>query len=162
MRLGRFARVYVLIAAAVSLAACSSGPFPAAPSVPGALTTGDSSGASVTLTIFAKNSCKHPQFGLVCVEQGGSSKLSLVVTCRIKTTGKLVSCGTVTWTTKTSNTGLKGTFDPKVNHAPKHTTLETVAASGSIKPGKYKQTITASTSRAGPKTESYPITVEKK
>lgn len=76
-------------------------------------------------------------FPNVCVKQGGTGTLSIRVTC--KRNNKPIKCGSVRWFTKTSNTGLKWSFKPN----PGNPTTETIAASKTIKVGKYSQSISA-------------------
>lgn len=84
----------------------------------------------------AAGPCRHPQFPTICVRQGHSSALGIEITCTKN--GKTVTCGTVTWTTKTSNKGLTASFEPN----PGNPTTETVRATKTIRVGHYSQTIT--------------------
>lgn len=92
----------------------------------------------------ATNPCLHPKFPLVCVKQGGSSTLGIQVNCTRN--GKTISCGTVTWKTKTSHAGLTASFKPNPSGPPHGKTLETVRATKTIKVAHYYQLITATCS----------------
>ncbi|MBV8147735.1 MAG: hypothetical protein JO092_01430 [Candidatus Eremiobacteraeota bacterium] len=163
MRFAPFSRTSALIAvAAVALSACSGGSLPIAPTVPAATSAMSDSSAIPSITIFAKNPCTKPAFPLICVKQGGSSKLGIKLTC--KRGGVPTSCGTITWRTKTSNTGLKGTFKPKKDIYPENSTVETMTASKTIKPASntYTQTVSWTCSLCKPKggnSGPVPITV---
>lgn len=85
--------------------------------------------------------CKHPQFPTICVKQGRSSTLGIRITCT--RSGKPVECGTVTWSTKTSDKRLTWSFAPN----PGNPTTETVHAARSLPPGQYSQSITATCSK---------------
>jgi len=85
--------------------------------------------------VLAKATCKKPSGGLVCVQPGKKGYVHATLTCRHA--GKKVSCGSVTWKTVTSNSGLTGSFSPN----PGNPTKETVTASATIKPGSYSQKI---------------------
>jgi len=99
----------------------------------------------------------HPKFPLVCVKQGHTGPLSIKVTCMKGT--KKVSCGSVRWSSKTSDKGLKWSFKPN----PGNPTTETVTASKTIKPGSYSQSLTAKCSKVPgcPKDYNAPIDVLK-
>jgi hypothetical protein len=81
--------------------------------------------------------CTDPKILKVCVKPGDSAKLGVELTCTRG--GKKVTCGRVMWSTKASNAGLKGKFNPN----PGNPTIETVSASRTIKKGHYSQVITA-------------------
>jgi hypothetical protein len=148
----------VVAVAAVALSACSSGSLPVAPTTFAASAVHVSS-TSAEMTIFPNAACDRKKLEL-CVTQGKSSTLGIKLTCRTSTGAKM-SCGTIHWKAVTSNAGLRASFDPAKEAAPKDTTVETVRASETVKPGKYHQTITATASTVPkPAKGKFPITVE--
>jgi hypothetical protein len=161
MRVDSYFRVRVLGAvAAAALCACSSGPLPPAPST--ALVPATSVPGAVARMIVSPNAmCNKKQFEL-CVTQGTENSFTIALKCMTHT-GVAISCGTIHWKVKTSNKGLKASFDPKVESAPNDSTKDTVKASKTIPPGVYSQTITATcTAVKKPKTGTFPVTVLKK
>jgi hypothetical protein len=160
-----FSRYALAAAASVAIAGCSSGfrslPMSSEQSPQSAMNSGFApviisfEPADDAWTAFATSSCKYP---VVCVKQGGKGTLSIKAACYNKQQIR-VACGTVHWTTKTSNNELKGSFKPD----PGNPTKETVTASRTIKPGNYTQTLTVTCSRCTEsKKATYRITVQKK
>jgi hypothetical protein len=144
--------------AGLLLSSCAKGSLPGAPFAPAASAV-HVSGISASFVVLSKPQCNLKEFQL-CVMQGASAKLGIKVTCKTST-GVTTSCGDITWSTKLSNKGLKAKFDPKKDIAPKDSTVETVTADKTIKPGVYSQTLTASSTIAGKKSGKFPVTVEK-
>jgi hypothetical protein len=160
MKFAPVARFSALAAlAGLALSSCAKGSLPSAPLAPAASAV-HVSGISATLVVLAKPKCNLKDFQL-CVKQGASAQLGIKVTCKTST-GVATSCGDITWSTKLSNKGLKASFDPKKDIAPKDATVETVRAGETVKPGVYSQTLTASTTIAGKESGKFPVTVEKK
>ena len=99
--------------------------------------------------------CKHPQFPTVCVKQGHSATLGIEITCTKN--GKPAKCGTVTWSTKTSDERLTWSFVPN----PGNPTTETIHAAKTLPVGKYSQSISTKCSNVPdcPKAYVAPIYV---
>jgi len=139
--LGRGTRRYLagLAAGIVFIAGCSSGQ--SVPSGgPGSGLAPSSNTAAFSMSGmppqgFAPDTCTKPKILKVCLRPGGSVKLGLKLTCHKHSV--TVSCGKVTWATKMSHAGLKGTFKPN----PGNPTIETVTATKSTPKGHYSQTI---------------------
>jgi hypothetical protein len=83
----------------------------------------------------ASTPCKHPEFPTICVKQGHSATLGIEITCTKN--GKPAKCGTVTWSTKTSDERLTWSFVPN----PGNPTTETIHATKTLPVGKYSQSI---------------------
>jgi hypothetical protein len=111
-------------------------------------------GTGESFIVDASCTTKYP---LICVKQGGSSRLGIEVTCHRGTTK--IDCGTVHWSTKPSNAGLKASFKPN----PGNPAYETVTATKTIKVGSYYQLISTTCSLVPncPKDAKLPIDVEK-
>ncbi len=101
-------------------------------------TTASSSAVTAASLGMSPDACSDPAKLKVCLKPGGTYKLQLTLTCKIGT--QSASCGTTTWSTKTSNKLLGGKFKPN----PGDPTTETVTAAKTIKIGHYSQTISVS------------------
>lgn len=142
--LDRGARSYLVgaTAAILLIAGCSSGR--SLPSAGGGAGVAPSTQVTATLTVtgvapegVVSDTCTNPVKFKVCLPPGGKGVLGIKLTCTKSSV--TVSCGKVRWSTKMSNSGLKGSFKPN----PGNPTKETVTASKSVKKGHYHQIFTA-------------------
>lgn len=143
--LGRGSHRYLagVTAGILLIAGCSSGR--SLPTAVDGTGLAQSSHATVNMTLTGgatvenvqSNGCNSKKLE-VCVKPGGKAILGIKLQCSTAS-GKTISCGKVHWSTKMSNSGLKGSFKPN----PGNPTKETVTASKTIKVGRYHQTVTA-------------------
>ncbi|MEO6834456.1 MAG: hypothetical protein ABI231_00895, partial [Candidatus Tumulicola sp.] len=104
-------------------------PLPASSQIRSSLGASSTGAASGAIELVGGDTCNV--FPLLCVKQGHSASMGIKITC---TKGsKKVSCGSVTWSTKTGNSGLKWSFTPN----PGNPTTETIKAVRTLKIGTY-------------------------